>query len=98
MKKALFMFLALLLPVLIFVFLRSFGKNEFDVPPLFADSVNVPVNCSSYNYTKPYTVADSILRTMQWNATDSLTIIVFQDTIAKRKQEQEIHMDRVKTE
>lgn len=92
------MFFALLLPVLIFIFLRSFGKNEFDVPVLFADSVNIPAGCDAYTYTKPYRVADSALRAIKWSATDSLTIIVFTDTIAKRKQEQQIHLSRVETE
>jgi hypothetical protein len=35
--------------VLIFLFLKSFGKNEFDVPVLFADSVTVPTACTAYS-------------------------------------------------
>lgn len=98
MKKIVFLFFALLLPVLIFIFLRSFGKNEFDVPVLFADSVSVPAACSAYHYTRPYTLADSALQSVGWKAGDSLTIIVFADTIPGRRQEQEIQLNRVKTE
>lgn len=98
MKKGILLFFALLLPVLIFIFLRSFGKNEFEVPVLFADSVSVPIMCKAYTYNKPYTVADSTLGTIGWKASDSLTLIVFTDTIAERNHERAIQLSRVKAE
>jgi hypothetical protein len=36
-KKVLFLFLALLLPICVFLFLKIFGKNEFQVKPLFQE-------------------------------------------------------------
>lgn len=98
MKKVVLLFFALLLPVLIFLFLRSFGKNEFEVPVLFADSVSAPAMCTAYTYAKPYTVADSTLKTIGWKANDSLTLIVFADTIAERNHERGIQLGRVKAE
>ena len=34
-KKTLFLFLALVLPIGIFLFLKFFGRNEFSVEPLY---------------------------------------------------------------
>ncbi|HRK54719.1 MAG TPA: hypothetical protein PK185_12445 [Cyclobacteriaceae bacterium] len=45
MRKGLLLFLALLLPVIIFLFLHSFGKNEFEVPILFQTAEELPANC-----------------------------------------------------
>ena len=98
MKKILFLFLALLLPVLIFLFLRSFGKNEFDVPVLFADSVEAPVSCSAYSYKGPYVITDSVLQEISWNGNDSLTIIVFEDGDKANQHERKIHLTRIFTE
>ena len=95
MKKLLVLFFALLLPILIFLFLKSFGKNEFDVPVLFADSVTAPVNCSVYKYPVPYSIPDSVLKQISWNASDTLTIVVFEDGLMKNKHERDIHIERV---
>jgi hypothetical protein len=58
-QKVLFLFLALLLPVVIFIFLKSFGKNEFAVQPLFQDAVESPVDCENFQYHTPYVIKDS---------------------------------------
>lgn len=98
MKKILFLFLALLLPVLIFLFLKSFGKNEFDVPVLFADSVTIPVGCKSYFYKAPYVIPDSVLQDISWSENDSLTIVVFEDGNKVNQNERKIHVTRIFTE
>lgn len=59
-KKALFLFLALLLPVCIFLFLKIFGKNEFNVPALHQKEVIAPTGCN-LEYTAPYVLADSTM-------------------------------------
>lgn len=82
LKKILFLFLALLLPVLIFIFLKSFGKNEFTVPPLFEKAVEAShAECASLGYTVPYVVNDSALTRLTWGNNDSLTLVVFDDTL-----------------
>lgn len=58
-KKFLLLFLALLLPICIFVFLRMFGKNQFDVPALFVESVPDHTSGCQGVYSLPYVVADS---------------------------------------
>ena len=59
-KKVLFLFLALLLPVVIFIFLKFFGKNEFEVPMIYADGVSNPPSDCGIEYSKPYILHDSI--------------------------------------
>ena len=62
------LFLALLLPALIYVFLRRFGRNEFDVPPLYQAEVSAPEGCESYGaYAAPYVVPDSVLTMLDWS-------------------------------
>lgn len=95
MKKILLLFFALLLPLLIYFFLKTFGKNEFDVPVLFADSVTAPVSCNLYSYQAPYVIADSILQRTSWNNQDSLTIYIFEDGDKEKKHERSIHVTRI---
>lgn len=98
MKKFLFLFLALLMPVFIYLFLKSFGRNEFNVPVLFADSVSSPVECEAYSYRLPYHVTDSVLQKLSWNERDSMSVIVFDDENKSGEHEIEIHLKRIFTE
>lgn len=56
--KGILLFLALLLPVCIFLFLKFFGKNEFQVAPLYMDESPAAEGC--VNVSIPYRIADSI--------------------------------------
>lgn len=58
-KKIIFLFVALLLPIIIFIFLRLFGENQFDVPLIYEGSVEPPAGCN-YQYSSPYVVPDSL--------------------------------------
>lgn len=95
MKKSLLLFFALLLPIIIYVFLKFFGKNEFNVPVLFADSVTVSIPCQAYSYPVPYHIPDSVLRKFSWNTHDSLTIVVFDDENTTSQHERKIAINRV---
>lgn len=60
-KKAIFLFLLLLLPILIFLFLKGFGRNEFTIPVYYetglGDSLSTPcLNRSNQQYVvnSPY--------------------------------------------
>ncbi len=56
MKKILYLFLALLLPGLIFVFLKYAGRNEFNIPVYYDSGVNpAPTDCG-LTYQTPYRV------------------------------------------
>lgn len=44
-RKGIILFLALALPVLIFLFLKFFGRNQFDLPVFHTTSEEWPANC-----------------------------------------------------
>lgn len=74
-RKALYLFLALILPGLVFVFLKYFGKNEFAVEPLFVHEVPAQVSgCGKV--TIPYLLPDSIVVPL-FREADSLSLILF---------------------
>lgn len=55
-KQLVFLFVALLLPVAIFIFLKVFGKNEFNVAPMFTtEAPSLPGDCQR-EAAVPYTV------------------------------------------
>lgn len=58
MKKRTYLFLALLLPALVFVFLKYFGSNRFDIPIYYTDSVSVAGPCAVVK--APYVLPDSV--------------------------------------
>jgi hypothetical protein len=73
--KIIFLFVALLLPACIFVFLKIFGKNEFAVAPLFQTEAPVlPSACGQA--TTPYVVSSGDVSDFLDNS-DSLGIIFF---------------------
>jgi hypothetical protein len=76
-KKFLLLVLALVLPVCIFLFLKFFGKNEFNVEPMFQDSVGVPRVCDA-KYIFPYVIPDSIRQQLQIDKS-KLTVVVLSD-------------------
>jgi hypothetical protein len=76
MKKAVLLFLALLLPACIFLFLRIFGKNEFNVEPLFQDSKEKIIRAECGEITLPYKIPSRVLSELI-TAKDSLAIICF---------------------
>lgn len=97
-KKAFFLFLALLLPIAVFVFLKLFGKNEFTVKPLFQESVESATDCKSFVYKAPYFLHDSVLNQVGWLKDDSLTVFIFNSIPEKDHREYSIQVDRIFTE
>jgi hypothetical protein len=75
-KKNLLLFLALLMPVLIFVMLKMFGKNQFDVTPLFVESVPQDLGCNTANIALPYRLPDSVIAKLPFES-DSLICLYF---------------------
>ena len=76
-KKILFLFLALMLPVCIFLFLKIFGKNRFDVPLLFQEKDDTFPTACGIDYQAPYMLPDSVLNMFRRNAETPLYIISF---------------------
>jgi hypothetical protein len=78
-KQILLLFLALGLPSIVFVFLKMFGKNQFDVEPLFTKQVPAVAQECGLQYQLPYQVPDSVFSHIS-KATDSLVVVVFHAT------------------
>ena len=97
-KKVLFLFLALLLPVAVFVFLKLFGRNQFEVQPLFQDGVESSTLCKSYTYNTPYTIPDSMLAKLEWNGNDSITLIIFDDKDQDNRIKKHSQIERITEE
>lgn len=97
-KKPILLFLALVFPVAVFVFLKFFGKNEFAVPVLFEDRFEIPVGCESFRYDIPYSIPDTLLAKFSWNSSDSISLVVFSGTTNAEQQEQSIQLNRIFTE
>ncbi|NOT73850.1 MAG: hypothetical protein HOP08_02900 [Cyclobacteriaceae bacterium] len=77
MKKILYLFLALLLPGLIFVFLKYAGKNEFVVPVYHDKGVIDPPSDCNISYPSPYIIPDSVRSLL--NSDQELNAIIFTD-------------------
>jgi hypothetical protein len=73
--KGVYLFLALLLPICVFLFLRFFGKNEFTVEPLFYKK-GPEATCFPISY--PYTIPDSVTTRFPME-NDSLLLLYFGD-------------------
>jgi hypothetical protein len=77
--KFIYLFLALLLPGFIFVFLKFFGRNEFAVEPLYQTTPPTSKQCAPASL--PYVVADSIMKQLPFEK-DSLIVFVFDERSA----------------
>lgn len=90
-KKSIFLIAALLLPVAIFIFLKIFGKNEFQVPPLHQEGIIEVSNACHYRYATPYYVPDSLFAQFGANKHDSLYVLYFDPSL-------KVSMNRVSVE
>lgn len=76
-KKVVILIAALAMPILVYFFLKAFGKNEFEVAPFYQEG-SLPVTSACLKaYTVPYTVAEAALEGLNWSSTDSLSLVVF---------------------
>jgi len=76
LKKSIFLFLALLFPACVFLFLKFFGKNEFAVQPLYTDSVPEGAKECGVTVVLPYHIPDHVKSTL-FLTPDSLILIHF---------------------
>lgn len=73
----LILFIALVLPGCIFVFLKIFGENEFAVQPLFEDNIPGLGDHCGIQYSIPYFIPDSIRQTLRMNESSNLYLFSF---------------------
>ncbi len=83
MKKngAITVFVILLLPIAIFLFLRIFGRNEFHVPLIHQEKVEAPGECA-FEYTAPYVVHDSVTNRLFEGSDAPLVLVNFSGSAA----------------
>ncbi len=65
-KKAIYLFIALLLPSSVFVFLKLTGKNQFDIPIYYKSGIDSLSSLCYRDYSKPYFIHDSVLSQLNW--------------------------------
>lgn len=84
--KKIILFVALFVPILVFIFLKLFGKNEFDVPVYWTEGVdrNIP-GCHPAAWrdpaqpgtlSTPYVLPDSALNAWGWSKGKATLIVV----------------------
>jgi protein SCO1/2 len=82
--KWVYLFLGLLFPLLISLFLRYFGKNEFNIPVYFKNGVDSLKSNCAFDYSKPYVVPDSVFAF--FNKDTHSTMLVTIDSSAEAKK------------
>lgn len=65
-RKSIYLIIALVLPVAIFVFLKLTGKNQFDIPIYYESGIDSLSSVCGHDYSRPYTLPDSILNKVGW--------------------------------
>jgi hypothetical protein len=75
-RKVIYLLLALILPVSVFIFLRSFGKNEFSIPVYYELGIEDKEPGCAYAYSVPYRVSDSIMLQMGRTNNNTVTLLV----------------------
>lgn len=81
MRKPVILLLVFLLPMSVFLFLRYFGKNEFEIPVLYTDKVEIPTRCN-LPLTAPYLVPDSVF--VQMNAGKGKALLVVDSAVTQK--------------
>ena len=92
-KKVIFLFLALMFPVCIFLFLKFFGRNEFAVPPLYNDVYPENVSQCGIAITLPYSIPDSVQSSLSLSK-EKMSLIHF----GKMSENEEKIVERIKQE
>jgi len=63
------------LPILVFIFLKMFGKNEFEIPVYYSEGVTREIpGCKSY--PAPYVLSDSALNAWGWTGAKATLIVL----------------------
>lgn len=104
-KQTVILVVAFVMPIGIFIFLKTMGKNEFEVQPLHQQGVmNVSTECG-VAYTTPYRVPMNVLTDVRWSDQDSLTLYIFEglsfderavtEKLAKANTRSELHLLKI---
>jgi hypothetical protein len=90
-KKIILLTLALILPIAVFIFLKMFGRNEFNVPVMYQKgAIKAPGNCG-FSYRTPYVIPDSVSTALEFSPGDSLNVIYFDPSLSE-------HINRISSD
>jgi hypothetical protein len=73
-RKPIFLAIAFILPIVIFVFLKMFGKNEFEIPIFHKDKIEAVAGCDN-KYVAPYILPDTIITSVGGNGSEAILIL-----------------------
>lgn len=93
LKKPILLFLALLFPACIFVFLKFFGKNEFTVSPLYTETYPDGIEKCGISVTLPYQIPENVKSSL-FLPEDSLVLVQF----GELKKDSKKQLERVSNE
>ncbi len=77
-KKIIFLFLALLVPSIIFIFLKMYGSNQFDIEVLYEEKMPAFTDDCNTSYTVPYRLPESMVGDLNKRG-DSAVFVYFGD-------------------
>jgi len=92
-RKALVLVAAFMLPVVVFLFLKTFGRNEFAVEPLYEKELP-PGLSDCGEFTLPYRIPQPVLEALQIPGSDSLSLVLF----SRETPDEATQLKRVKEE
>jgi len=93
-RKAIVLIAALLLPALVFLFLKYFGRNEFAVAPLYETELPEGANDCGVAEKLPYRLPEPVMEALHIPAGDSLAVVLF----TKETPDEATQVKRVKEE
>jgi hypothetical protein len=81
--KKIILFVALGVPVLVFIFLKLFGKNEFDVPVYYSQGIGRELPGCKTSTQVPYALPDSLLKAWGWTGAKATLLVLNENGITK---------------
>jgi hypothetical protein len=73
-KKNFYLTLALVVPVLVFVFLKFFGRNKFEIPIFHQSQIEEITDCN-YQFDAPYLVPDSTIQSLGCRLGETILVV-----------------------
>jgi hypothetical protein len=73
-KKNIYLSLALVVPVLVFVFLKFFGTNKFQIPIFHQFRIEEVSGCR-HEFKTPYVVEDSVIRFLTGKQGETILVV-----------------------
>jgi len=98
--KWVYLFFAILLPILLTFFLKYFGKSEFNIPVYYEAGIKpdtLSATCR-YQYAAPYKIADSVIRNLSSKNASKAIIITIDSTTETKKNFERIDEELVSRE